>query len=80
MKEGRLLRTLRHSNTKSAGMLQPFSEVIHERNESCEFTNSKNSLYSWKNDSSGPKFSSNTTGKKTGANKVVTNFRHDYLK
>jgi len=84
MKEGRILRTLRHPNTRSTGMLQPYSEIIYEGNESREVQNSKNSVHqfknSWNHNSSIPKFVSNTTGRKSGGNKTTAKFRNDYLK
>jgi hypothetical protein len=57
-KEGRSLRNLRHSNTQSQGMLQTFSEIIYENNESLEMSNSKNSLYSLKQEPPNSKFNS----------------------
>ncbi|CAI2384990.1 unnamed protein product [Moneuplotes crassus] len=76
IKDGKMLSTYKHMNTKSTGMIQPFSEVIYEGNESCELSNSKNSLYS----SNIPRFGNNTTNRKIGSNKAVTKFRNDYLK
>lgn len=80
VKEGQSLRNLRHSNTQSQGMLQPFSEIIYENNESLEMSNSKNSLYSWKHESSAPKFNSSWGKKSIRNTKVGSSLKSEYLK
>jgi hypothetical protein len=61
-------------------MLQTFSEIIYENNESLEMSNSKNSLYSLKQDPPGSRFNSTWGMKNIKKSKLRNSMKSYYLK
>lgn len=78
LKETKILKNFKNSNSCSTGMIKPYKEVIYENSGSKD--GSKASLYSFKNDSPSIKTKNAANWKKISCHKAGRSLKFNYLK